>query len=178
MSNPSDPPSEERVELEQKVLELRRAGVPFSEIATRLGYYDKGGAYKVYKAAMNRAYKEPVGELRALESDRLDRLQVARWGRALRGDAKAVDQVLKIMERRARLLGLDHADGIAERIVQLEADKVRLIALSFGKVLDALGLTDEQRTLASRLLISELRKHTAGDDDGDDGPAGVLVPAS
>lgn len=173
------PPSEEQVAKELEVLRLRRAGMSFTEIAQRTGYADRGGAYKAYKAAMNRTYKEPVHEVRELEADRLDALQVSVWAAAMRGNLGAVDRVLRISERRARLLGLDHADGIAERMVQLEADKVRLIALAVGKMLDSLELTEQQRQAATRLFLAELRSQAIErDDDGDDGAAGVLVPAS
>lgn len=171
------PPSEEQVARELEVLKLRRAGLSFTEIAKRVGYADRGGAYKAYKAALNRTYREPVAEVRELETQRLDALQVAVWTAAMRGNLGAVDRVLRIMERRSRLLGLDHADGVAERLVQIEADKVRLIAVAFGKVLDALNLDDEQRQLASRILLAELRAQQAGPDEDDDGPAGALVPA-
>jgi len=45
--------------------------------------------------------------LRALELLRLDELLNALWDTAIAGDLKAVDRVLKVMERRAKLLGLD-----------------------------------------------------------------------
>lgn len=49
-----------------------------------------------------------VDELRALEADRLDRLFFVAYKKAVRDqDLGAVDRTLRIMERRARLLGLD-----------------------------------------------------------------------
>lgn len=47
--------------------------------------------------------------------------------------------------------------GIAERAVELEADRVRLIALALGRVFDALGLDVEQRGVGTRVLLEELR---------------------
>jgi hypothetical protein len=41
--------------------------------------------------------------LRALENDRLDRLHVAVWPAAAKGDVNAVDRALRISERRERL---------------------------------------------------------------------------
>jgi hypothetical protein len=48
-------------------------------------------------------------ELREIEANRLDRLFVVAWRRAMAkdGDLAAIDRALRIMERRARLLGLD-----------------------------------------------------------------------
>jgi len=34
-------------------------------------------------------------------------MQVALWSSAMKGDPKSIDRILRIMERRARLLGLD-----------------------------------------------------------------------
>ncbi|MEU8919453.1 hypothetical protein AB0D10_00780 [Kitasatospora sp. NPDC048545] len=49
-----------------------------------------------------------VTELRALEDARLDRMFMVAYRRAVRdGDLSAIDRALRIMERRARLLGLD-----------------------------------------------------------------------
>ncbi len=38
---------------------------------------------------------------------RLDRLQEALWPKAISGDTRAADVVLRIMNRRARMLGID-----------------------------------------------------------------------
>lgn len=44
---------------------------------------------------------------RTLELLRLDELQSGLWDRAVSGDVKAVNAVLRIIEQRSRLLGLD-----------------------------------------------------------------------
>ena len=43
----------------------------------------------------------------ALELERLDALTLAAWPRARAGDDRAIRVVLRIMQRRAKLLGLD-----------------------------------------------------------------------
>lgn len=156
-------PSAETIARETHVLELRRAGASFDKIATELKLYDRSDAHKIYKRALARTLQEPAAEIRTLEADRLDRLQLAVWTKALRGDLPAVDRVLRVMERRARLLGLDHSDGIAERALQLEADKVRLIAIAVGRMFDELALTDEQREQGVTVLMRELRAAEDGD---------------
>jgi len=45
-----------------------------------------------------------------LELERLDAMQAAIWDDAMNGHLGAIDRVLKIMERRAKLLGLDQLD--------------------------------------------------------------------
>ena len=50
---------------------------------------------------------ELAEHVRTLELQRLDELMVQPYQAACRGDLRAVDAVLKIMDRRAQLLGLD-----------------------------------------------------------------------
>lgn len=163
-TNVTHVPSAETIARETHVLELRRAGLTFDRIAEETGISDRSTAHKIYKRALARTLQEPAAEIRQLEADRLDRLQVQVWTKALRGDLPAVDRVLRIMERRSKLLGLDHADGIAERALELEAGKVRLIALAVGRMFDELGLTEEQRARGVEILLAELR--AAEVDDG------------
>jgi hypothetical protein len=170
-------PSAEVIELESKVLELRRAGVHPTEIARQL-HISKATVYARIKGGLTRTLKEPAAEVRDLEADRLDRLQAAIWPKALRGDLRAVDRVIRISERRAELLGLDHKHGIAERSLQLEADRVRLIALATGRMLDELDLSPAQREQAMRTLLTELRVAEAAEQEqyAEDEPA--VLPAS
>lgn len=58
-------------------------------------------------SALRATLQEPADELRSLELERLDRLLLGVWSQAAKGNQGAVDRALKIMERRARLLGLD-----------------------------------------------------------------------
>lgn len=83
---------------------------------------------------------DDVDELRALEADRLDRLFFVAYKKAVRDqDLAAIDRTLRIMERRARLLGLDMPvraelsglDGGPVQIENVTADELdALIALT------------------------------------------------
>jgi hypothetical protein len=100
------------LEKEAKVLEMRRGGLTFDMIATRLGYAGASGAYKAYQTACNRIVYSEVVETREIEMDRLDIAQAAIWGDLINGAtpevrARAVFAYIKIAERRAKLLGLD-----------------------------------------------------------------------
>ena len=98
----------EIIDKERKALELRRAGMPYDEIATALGYAKGSGAWHAVQRAMKRTLREGgADEVRDQELDRLDRLQRAVWPRAIQGDLPAVGAVLRIMERRSKMLGLD-----------------------------------------------------------------------
>ena len=99
-------------QLEEKCLELRSAGLSFREIARELKVAP-ATAYKAVArglAAVNAGCREQAQELRTLEALRLDQMQAALWEQATDGDVRAIDRVLRIMERRARLLGLDEPE--------------------------------------------------------------------
>ena len=51
--------------------------------------------------------KEAVEELRQLELERLDALNLAFWPKAMAGDVQAGKLVLRTIEQRSRLLGLE-----------------------------------------------------------------------
>jgi len=95
------------LERERQALQLRKGGATFEAIAAHLGYHNHSGAYKAVRRAMRRTLQEPANELRRLELARLDDLLRGVWVAACQGNVAAVDRVLKIMARRAALLGLD-----------------------------------------------------------------------
>jgi len=97
----------ETAERERKALELRKAGATFDQIAEQCGYADKSGAFYAIKRALSDIVPPAVEELRTLDSERLDRLLLSVWKQALDGDLKAVDRALRILDQRARLLGLN-----------------------------------------------------------------------
>jgi hypothetical protein len=100
-------PLHETVEKERQVLELRIANARWEDIATIVGYASAGAAYNAYARALKRTLQEPSDEIRQQERERLDRLGNAVYRQAIQGDVRAIQTMLKIMERRAKLLGLD-----------------------------------------------------------------------
>jgi hypothetical protein len=96
-------------ELEAECLRLRRDGLTHREIAARLGVAP-ATAYRRIRHGLdqiNERNLEDAGTLRSLEMLRLDELQNAIWQRATDGEVRALDRILAIMTRRAKLLGLD-----------------------------------------------------------------------
>lgn len=158
-------PSPSQLEREKRALELRRDGYSFDDIAHELSLADRSQAFMYFRHALARPVYEDAHEVRQVEAIRLDRLQLAVWDAAIAGDLAAVASVLKISERRARLLGLDHSDGIAERQLALEEGKIRLIAAALDKVFDSLELDGEQRREGTRVLLDNLRSHAAEQGD-------------
>jgi hypothetical protein len=74
-------------------------------------------------------------------------------------DAKleAIARVIRLMERRARYLGLDHADGLAERLTQLREQESELMVQFMSSVMDEIGLTDEQRAKLEPAMQRQLK---------------------
>lgn len=95
------------VERQRQALELRMAGYTYDVIAERIGYTDGSAAYKAVMAGILKTLQEPADHVRAIEVARLDKLMAGIYLQAKQGNLPSMDRVLKLMERRARLLGLD-----------------------------------------------------------------------
>ena len=118
-----------------QALELRLQGKTYEQIANACGYRSKSGAYDAVQRELERTLHEPAEHIRTLEVRRLDRLYDAMEQKALNGSDGStwyVDRCLKIMERRASLLGLDVKNdgagaGLALVSVPIAADVLEAI---------------------------------------------------
>jgi transcriptional regulator len=93
------------IEKQLSALEMRKAGLTYQRIADNLGYANPTGARKAVVAAMKKTLREPADEVRELELARLDDMINSIWH--LRHKPEYMDRILKIMERRSKLLGID-----------------------------------------------------------------------
>jgi len=137
------------LEKEAKVLELRRGGLTFDMIADRLGYASASGAHKAYVTACNRIIYADVVETRKIEMDRLDIAQAAIWTNVIAGEVPSVIALIKIMERRARLLGLDMPTKAQIEVNIYEHDAID------SEVKRLVAILDSQQTGALDAPISE-----------------------
>ncbi len=135
---------------------LRTTGASYADIAKALGFADAAGALRAVQRGMQSIVAEPARELRAIELARLDLALRHAWevmtrvhitvsqGRVVLDPATgeplrdygpvlaAIDRVIRIGERRAKLLGLDAPTRIeAITVDQIEAEINRL-ALELG----------------------------------------------
>jgi len=92
---------------EHECIRLRRTGMTFDEIAIAVGYANSGGAQKAYERGMGRLVHDDVKAERARMMDQLDMMLNAHWARSMAGNPDHTNTVLRVLERRARLLGLD-----------------------------------------------------------------------
>lgn len=92
---------------QRRALELRVAGKSLPEIAKELGYKDHSGARAAISAGLKKTIQEPADELRQIEAARLDVAIDAIWEGVRMGNLRVIDTLLKLMQRRAALFGID-----------------------------------------------------------------------
>lgn len=110
-------------ERDARIFKMRQAGISVSEIAKRFQISQKtvGRAIERQLQVLNRDTALAYPEVLRMELERLDSLQAAMWPMTqhrkitaddgteiqVEPDAKAVQQVLGIMDRRSKLLGME-----------------------------------------------------------------------
>lgn len=132
-----------------KAITLRLAGMDWQTIADRLEYSSRGAACQDVARALeaNLAEQSQAADtLREVETLRLDRLQAAAWPAAVKGDLKAIETVLKVIDRRVKLQGLDMP--LRAELSGLDGGPMQLQHANLAKLYDLID--------------------TAGDDDPDD----------
>lgn len=95
----------QQVEKIRKAIELRKAGATYEQIAKQIGLKSKGQCYEMIRDALHDMIQEPAAELRILELERLDALMLAHWPQ--KANPRNAEILLKLMDRRAKLIGLD-----------------------------------------------------------------------
>ncbi len=117
-----------------RAMEMRAAGYSYREIANELGFRSVSSAFETVERGLAEWAREPLDRVIALELVRLDQLVRAYWARAASGDLEAAAFVLKVLERRAKMLGLDSPKRIDVRA--LVAEWAESEGLSADDVLD------------------------------------------
>jgi len=98
----------ETFEREIKVWQYRVAGATFQQIADKLNYANESGARAAFKRYVNRTKDETLAnEIRDLHKERLEVALLAIWPAVERGDLEAIKVMLKILERDAKMFGID-----------------------------------------------------------------------
>jgi len=97
----------ETAEKYARALELRKQGKSLQQIADELGYSGPSGAHQALTRAIEQTVSEPAESVRRLELLRLDALFEKVWGKVEAGELALGDFILRLMARRAKLLGLD-----------------------------------------------------------------------
>lgn len=153
----------QRMSQTTEALKLRAKGHTYEEIADRLGYANPARARLAVTKALEHSFREPAKHVRELEARRLDELQAAAWPAAVAGSDKAINAVLRIMERRAKLFGLDAPSKIEHR-VELDSAQAAALVDVLNRVFNDLGLSPEQRVIAGEVVPARLREIASGVD--------------
>jgi AraC-like DNA-binding protein len=184
-------PEEKAAELEAKeakVLELRRAGFTFQRIAEEVGYATPSGAQRALERIMTRNVPQAPEEFRWQELDRLDRMQVALWPRAMKGDDRAIGTIVRLMERRARLVGIDAPQRIQAEVVNydgnrdIDGDIERIVNIIRGvdlsEPLEVEGGTSESGTVTTEGRLEDLALHGGSRSGENENSSGVVSVGS
>lgn len=124
----------ETYDREIQALELRRQGHTYQQISDQMGLGGPGVAHRIIRRTMEQTITENVEQTREIELQRLDGYLTRLQPRIQNGDTKAIDTALKIMDRRAKMLGLDAPTKVQAEITNhdtnsIDAEVARLIAL-------------------------------------------------
>ncbi|CAB4184570.1 hypothetical protein UFOVP1122_14 [uncultured Caudovirales phage] len=114
MRQKSSPKTVERVANAAEALRLRIQGLGYVAIGEAMGI-SLTTAYELVQRELKRLREqctELAEQIRDTELMRLDELQAAHWPKAVNADPSSTNQVLAIMGRRAKLLGIDAPEKI------------------------------------------------------------------
>jgi len=164
----------EHAEQDAAAARLRARGMTYEQIATELDYCDRAAARAAVERALVATVTEPAAEVRQMELARLDEMYRAALAvlerrhfavshgkivyhgvTPLEDDGpvlQAIDRMIRIMERRAKLLGLDAPtkvevitlDAIEAEIRRLSAELGESDGVDLGSVDDAAGTAPPQ----------------------------------
>jgi transposase-like protein len=155
-------------ERDMRIFKLRQAGTSSSEIARRFGMTTSAVSKSVSRQLekMNRETLMAYPEVLRLELERLDNLQQAIWPMtqhrrivtddgteiAVEPDLKAIQQVLSIMDRRTKLLGMDQTNINVQMDVGNKTTETIKATLAGSEQLKQIGNTFDPEAEARQLL--------------------------
>jgi hypothetical protein len=119
-----------------KAVQMKIEGATWDAIAKELGYAHKAAACTDVQRALEQNVIQQglaIEAWRELELGRLDAMQLAIWPKAMEGDCRAIETCLKILDQRAKYLGLNTAiklevltvDALDAQIAKLESELAR-----------------------------------------------------
>lgn len=118
--------------LKGDIIDRRIRGETFDAIAAAVGLGSKQAVHALYTRALREIQDDratTTEAARSFELERLDRIEAAAWVRVDNDDPRALDVLIRISDRRARLLGLDapakvdlSMDAVDREIARLKAE--------------------------------------------------------
>jgi len=138
---------------ESEIVELRTEGFVWREIAQRVNMSTAGVA-KAYDRALTRIIAPSLERHRTTELDRLDILQRVYWQPAINGNLRAADFVLRVIEKRAKLLGLDAPIKIQTEVVTYDGTDLDAEVERFARLIEA-GTLRESSDIATITQLTD-----------------------
>ena len=138
-------PTPELIDKEVQIVELRKEGYVWREIATLVGM-STAGVYKAYNRAMVRTLRPATEELREMELERLDALQLTYWQPAVQGNLRAADFILKVIDKRAKLLGLDAPVKVQAEVVTYDGTDLDREVERYARLIEAGAIITDTAT--------------------------------
>jgi DNA-binding CsgD family transcriptional regulator len=106
---------------EADALDLRAEGLTFQEIGARLGV-SRQMAARIVRRGLRALPRESAAELVVLQDAQLDMIWAAMFPRAVEGSPRAAAVCIRVLERRAKLHGLDAPTRTEVRMSVEEVD--------------------------------------------------------
>jgi hypothetical protein len=126
-----------------KAVALRLAGLDWATVAQQSGYRSPGAACTAVSEALKAAREKQAAsaeELRQLTAMRYERLLTAAWGKAVKGDVKAIETAARIVDRMVKLEGLAAPEKVDVDLTgQITADDLMALIRSGRGAADADG---------------------------------------
>lgn len=155
-------------ERDMRIFKLRQSGTSTAEIARRFGMSTSAVSKSIQRQLekMNREALIAYPEVLRLELERLDNLQQAIWPMTqhrkvtmddgtevmVEPDLKAIQQVLSIMDRRTKLLGMDQTNVNVQMDVTSKTTETIKATLAGSDVLKEIGNKFDPEAEARQLL--------------------------
>ena len=189
---------EETIVRQNRALELKMAGATHAEIMVALGFRSISGVHSALERALERDTSR-VGsardEFRKISVARTERLLRALWPQAIGNervnehglrvgkppDVAVIDRVIKIMERQARLLGLDAptqitiTDETRSELTRMVGDLEKILIVGEAVAVEAAGELSDGRD-GTRGGAGQGPLHPGPDQSRGDGRAGGVGP--
>ena len=169
-----------------EAVKLRKLGMPFQQIAERVGYSSRQAAHQAVTKALTEIREETQGtadDLRTLEAERLDHLwQIAMTEAITNRDMRAIDTALRIQDRRAKLFGLDKADERMVAAIEANAEasmaQARVLFTIIQAAMTHANLSPDQQQQVLTAVVGEIETNlqVAELDPAPAGPASPMEP--
>lgn len=141
----------------RKIIQARKEGKSYEEISEEFGLSKSACAYIIQRflGELHERTLETAEEIRTIDGLRLDALQHSLWEKAMKGQEGAINTCLKILERRAKLFGMDmDKNGIMINnnngpITRIVVEKVKSPIQDDSNTIDGEVMANNQHQISS-----------------------------